>query len=69
QFGYSSSLCAGLLETFHDPDSSSHMPQPDNVRKGSVRGYSVLAVVSFVTLRGSMVILAILAFVVLSSVD
>jgi hypothetical protein len=42
---------------------------PDNVRKGYVRGYAVLAVVSFITLRDSMVLLAILVFAVLSSVD
>jgi hypothetical protein len=44
-------------------------PQTDNVRKGYVRGYAVLAVVSFVALRDSMVLWAILVFVVLSSVD
>ncbi|MCI63734.1 hypothetical protein A2U01_0084991, partial [Trifolium medium] len=34
-----------------------------------VRGYAVLAVVSFVALRGSMAILVFLVFVVLSSVN
>ncbi|MCH90918.1 hypothetical protein A2U01_0011841 [Trifolium medium] len=44
------------------------MPRPDNVQKGLASGYAVLVVVSFVAIRSSMVIFAILAFVVLKKI-